>query len=444
MHTLDQLRAGELIGIRHLKLACGFTEFPREIMALADTLEILDLSGNALSELPDGLARFSKLRIIFCSDNQFTEVPEVLGRCPQLSMVGFKANLIRKVSGKALPSELRWLILTDNKIETLPHEIGHCNRLQKLMLAGNHLQSLPDALANCKRLELLRIAANQLSELPLWLLSMPRLAWLAYSGNPFGAELENKKLMASSVTDIPWQALEIGALLGEGASGFIHRADYQDTNASYGVAVKLFKGAVTSDGLPRSEMAAAVSAGQHPNLIKVLGRVDGHPSETSGLVMGLIGAEFKNLAAPPSFESCTRDVYPASTRFDLPVVLQLALGVADAARHLHNQGILHGDLYGHNILHCGQGRALIGDFGAASFYLPDGSAIAQGLERLEVRAFGCVLEELIDRCHLAPDGSNVLNLLDDLKSACLSDEHGHRPLFDEITQRLIAASNAMD
>lgn len=52
MHTLDQLRSGELIGSRHLKIACGLTHFPPEIFSLADSLEVLDLYCNALAELP--------------------------------------------------------------------------------------------------------------------------------------------------------------------------------------------------------------------------------------------------------------------------------------------------------------------------------------------------------------------------------------------------------
>jgi Leucine-rich repeat (LRR) protein len=105
--TLDQLLAGQLTGMQRLKLACGLSEFPRQIFDLADTLEILDLSGNALSSLPDDLPRLHKLRILFCSDNQFTALPEVIGQCRQLSMVGFKANRIRTVSGKSLPPTLR-------------------------------------------------------------------------------------------------------------------------------------------------------------------------------------------------------------------------------------------------------------------------------------------------------------------------------------------------
>lgn len=116
MHTLEQLRRGELTGIQRLQLRCGLTEFPREIFELADSLEILDLSGNQLSALPDDLPRLHKLRVIFCSDNPFTELPEVLGQCQKLSMVGFKANRIARVSPKALPPLLRWLILTDNAL----------------------------------------------------------------------------------------------------------------------------------------------------------------------------------------------------------------------------------------------------------------------------------------------------------------------------------------
>ena len=179
MHTLEQLRNGELKGLQRLQLRCGLTEFAREIFDLADSLEILDLSGNQLSALPDDLPRLHKLRVIFCSDNPFTELPEVLGQCTQLSMVGFKVNRIANVSPKALPPQLRWLILTDNMLTTLPAEIGQCTHMQKLMLAGNQLRTLPPELANCTHLELLRISANQLTELPDALLQLPRLTWLA-------------------------------------------------------------------------------------------------------------------------------------------------------------------------------------------------------------------------------------------------------------------------
>ncbi|MFM0300826.1 leucine-rich repeat-containing protein kinase family protein [Paraburkholderia sediminicola] len=432
--TLEQLRAGQLAGTRRLKLACGLSEFPCEIFDLADTLEILDLSGNALSALPDDFPRLSKLRVIFASDNPFTELPEVLGQCAQLSMVGFKANRIRNVSGKSLPPLLRWLILTDNEIEALPPEIGACTQLQKLMLAGNQLRTLPEELAACSRLELLRLAANQLSGLPAWLLRLPRLSWLAFAGNPFSEALETAALIDTPITDIQWDALKLEQQLGEGASGVIYRAALlaRHDDASRPVAVKLFKGAVTSDGLPDCEMAACIRAGDHPNLIPVVGKVKDHPADAHGLVMELIDPQFTNLAGPPSLESCTRDVYGTDTRFASASVLGIAYGVASAACHLHRQGVMHGDLYAHNILHGGQGRALLGDFGAASFYATGDRDASTALQRLEVRAYGCLLEELIDRCDWLDSDADIAAKLVALKENCLSDDIGNRPLFDEI------------
>ncbi len=436
--TLEQLRAGQLAGTRQLKLACGLSEFPREIFDLADTLEILDLSGNALTSLPDDLPRLGKLRILFASDNPFTELPEVLGQCSQLSMVGFKANRIRKVSGTSLPPLLRWLILTDNEIESLPPEIGACAQLQKLMLAGNRLRTLPEELAACSRLELLRLAANQLSALPTWLPRLPRLSWLAFAGNPFSEALETAALVDTPIADIRWNELELEQQLGEGASGVIYRAALASHHdeAKRPVAVKLFKGAVTSDGLPDCEMAACIRAGDHPNLIPVVGKVKDHPADAHGLVMELIDPQFTNLAGPPSLESCTRDVYGADTRFDLASALSIAYGMASAACHLHRQGVMHGDLYAHNILHSGQGRALLGDFGAASFYTADDRDLSTALQRLEVRAYGCLLEELIDRCDWLDAQAHLAAKLVALKEHCLSADVRNRPLFDEIASVL--------
>ena len=65
-----------------------------------------------------------------------------------------------------------------------------------------------------------------------------------------------------------------------------------------------------------------------------------------------------------------------------------------AAAQLHSRGILHGDLYAHNILWNPRGDCLLGDFGAASFY-PESAS--RSFESIEVRAFGHLLGELLAR-----------------------------------------------
>jgi len=427
--TLLQLRAGQLAGAQRLDLCGGLSSFPREIFDLADSLEVLNLSGNALTSLPDDLPRLHRLRVIFASDNPFTSLPAVLGQCPQLEMVGFKSCQIRHVPAAALPPRLRWLILTDNQLTQLPDALGQRPQLQKLMLAGNALARLPDTLADSQRLELLRISANQFSTLPDWLLRLPRLAWLAIGGNPLTTEPT-----PPDATPIQWRDLQLQQVLGEGASGVIHQALHQAPGPAPArtVAVKLFKGAMTSDGWPHSELAACLAAGAHPHLIPVAGPLAGY--HTAGLVMERIAPRFSTLAGPPSLASCSRDVYAPGTRFSPATIQRIARGAASAVAHLHARGLLHGDLYGHN-LQCdlgegGDGHCLLGDMGAAAF-LPADPALAQALQRLEVRAFGCLLEEL-----LAHADGPVPAAWTALRDACLQPQVAARPPMAQVLELL--------
>jgi hypothetical protein len=432
MQTLEQLNSGQLAGTTKLKLSCGLTEFPKEILALAETLEYLDLTGNKLSALPKDFGNFKKLKIAFFSDNEFTEFPKVLAECPELEMVGFKANKLSSVPENSLPVNLRWLILTNNQIEEIPKSIGNCLRMQKLMLAGNKLTTLPSEMAACRNLELLRISANKISELPAWLLSLPRLSWLAFAGNPCSTPPRTNV----NLPRISWPDLELEEQLGEGASGIISKAKSQTQEETKTVAVKVFKGEVTSDGLPADEMLACSLAGEHPNLVKVLGEISDHPKQKQGLVLELIPSGFKNLGNPPSFQTCTRDTYPEGTVFTLKEVLNIVRGIASALTLLHEQGIMHGDLYAHNILVNKAAKPLLGDFGAATVFNKNNKPLAMALQLLEIRAFGCLLEDLLNFVEPNNTDHKILEQLNKLKWECVNENPAKRPDFNTIKSRL--------
>jgi len=333
-----------------------------ELFTLADSLEILDLSNNQLSSLPDNLADLHHLKILFCSQNLFTEVPTVLARCPKLEMIGFKSNQISHFPENALPLNTRWLILTDNQISQLPDSIGDLSRLQKCALSGNQIAHIPKHIADCQSLELLRISANQLNALPEALLSLPKLSWLAFSGNPLcqtnsQANSPKESRLPACVTQEDIQLFE---LIGEGASGLIHRAkwhsDYATPRKAKGIivekniAVKLFKGTVTSDGYPKDELQTCLQAGKHPNLVEMLAALTSTPntSDTAsmesaaphyrGMVMQLIPKKFFNLGEPPSLQTCTRDTFKADASLTATSVLTILTQVADTLAHLHQQG----------------------------------------------------------------------------------------------------------
>ncbi|HEX5739262.1 MAG TPA: leucine-rich repeat-containing protein kinase family protein [Hydrogenophaga sp.] len=441
MHTLEQLRSGALSGTRRLDLSCDLTVLPPEVLDLADTLEVLNLTGNRLSALPPDLGRLRKLRIIFCSSNAFTELPEVLGDCADLEMVGFKANRIANVPSAALPPKLRWLILTDNAIDRLPEELGQRPAMQKLMLAGNRLSALPAGLADAHSLELLRLSANRFTELPRWLTRLPRLAWLAVAGNPLGWQ----HAQAQGLPRVAWHRLRLVDRLGEGASGHIHRVHIDTEGAEdQTLALKLFKGSVTSDGLPEHEIAACAAAGHHPALCTPVAELADHPDGTPGLLMPIMPPELQNLAGPPSFQSCTRDVYPEGFAMDARAALRVSNHMAHALAHLHRRGVMHGDFYAHNILwNSANGDAMLSDFGGASVLPDDQPELRRELLALDVRALGCLLEELA--AHEKRDaaaGATIITRMAGLAAACMNVDPAARPNLEEVVEALDALDSA--
>jgi hypothetical protein len=393
--TLEQLKSNlitpESLGSqKRLKLSDGLTEFPQELFELADYIEILDLGGNQLSDLPDDFYRFKHLKILFLTDNLFEHIPPVLAQCEKLEMIAFKSNRVKTVAEGCLPLSTNWLILTNNQIEVLPNSIGQLTKLRKLALAGNFLTSLPDSMANCSELELVRLSANRLISIPDWLLSLPKLSWLGFSGNPVCDTLDTPK---NTIINVPLDSLVFNHQIGEGASGVIHHAHWRKPKNDEPVAVKLFKGEVTSDGYPRDEIECCLKTGEHENLIRVVARID--DDKQLGLVMDLIPSDFKNLGLPPSLQSCTRDTFEPNASLTSNALLNISVQMADTLLHLHQQGVSHGDIYAHNTMYNTKNHIIFGDFGAATNLEALNYDQRMKIQLIEARALGCFLDDLL-------------------------------------------------
>ena len=394
MHTLSQLKSGELSGIRRLTLSENLRTFPFDILSLADSLEILDLSNNQLSSLPVEITQLKKLKVIFASNNLFETLPEVLGQCNNLEMLGFKSNKINHVPENALPPKLRWLILTENQISQLPDSLCERPRLQKLALAGNCLTQLPKNMGRLTSLELVRISANQLMECPDQLLDLPRLAWFAFAGNPFSRADEHSQ----SVPEISSSSYTLQQVLGQGASGVISKAQWNQPQEVFqdDIAVKVFKGEVTSDGYPEDELQACLKVGGHANLVRSLAQVneDGYLA----LIMSLIPAHYKNLGLPPDFQTCTRDTFPLGFTLPIEKIAHIVTQMENVFAHLHSKQVCHGDLYAHNTLIDDEANIIFGDFGAATMYHMLNEEQQAKIKKIEHRALHYFIGDLLDVC----------------------------------------------
>jgi tRNA A-37 threonylcarbamoyl transferase component Bud32 len=392
------------------------------------TITKLDLFQAGLTSLPSSLGQdLPNLSILFCMKNKFEEVPEVIGQCPNLQMVSFKSNQIKSIHPEALQPQMRWLILTDNKIASLPSTIGRCTKLQKFMLSGNLIEQLPKEIASCHNLELIRLASNRLAEPPMELLNLPKLSWVALSDNPFlslgsqNGTMNDKEIHLDLFEDEHLDNAALGIELGKGASGITRKyttlISQNGNETMEEVAVKEYSATITSDGNPQEERKVSMVASSLgcSSLVKVFGR-----TKNGNLIMELL-QNYNVLANPPSMESCSRDVYDEEMRGRitekraLAIVEQLLISLMK----LHDVGICHGDFYGHNILISDEDeeRVWLTDFGAAFFY-DKGSPYGKAIERVESRAFGHLVAELASALPSSSSENDVKEMLSQFALSC--------------------------
>jgi hypothetical protein len=178
--------------------------------------------------------------------------------------------------------------------------------------------------------------------------------------------------------------------------------------------------------------------GNHTSFVGIIGRILDHPDGKLGLVVPLLNtAEFEVLGGPPSFDSITRDTYKENQWFQVDFTLNLLKNTVSACEYLHSIGILHGDVYAHNILTKKAGDALLTDFGASTFLLEKFSPEERLLlEKIEVRAFGCLIEDLLTRLSVNKHNEDFIPRLDRLLQKCMRPLVSDRPTFCELRQIL--------
>lgn len=183
--------------------------------------------------------------------------------------------------------------------------------------------------------------------------------------------------------------------------------------------------------------------GEHPSFIPVLGRLVNAPNNQMGLVLPLVSTtDFTILGNPPSFDSITRDTFKPGTSFSLSFIVRCLRGIASGCQHLHGAvSLMHGDLYAHNILVNEAGdQPLLTDFGAASFKCGDDVSFTEEevlcLEGIEVRAFGCLIEDLVSRVEEGDRNKRGVSELTSIQCRCFDENVLSRPRFSELVELL--------
>ncbi|KAJ9142334.1 Leucine-rich repeat-containing protein 40 [Pleurostoma richardsiae] len=192
-----------------------------------ENLEILDLHGNNLTGLPQGLENSSKLRILNISENNFESIPfyilarlpitELLARknklsgvlidnsteeLPHLQILDISSNqitqLISPTEGRsiALPAVTQ-LCLSMNRLQSLP-DVSFFTNLITLTADENSINAIPEGFTKLTGLRSVDFSSNDIRVIPAEIARMDNLAMLRLSGNP----LRDKKFVSMATDDL--------------------------------------------------------------------------------------------------------------------------------------------------------------------------------------------------------------------------------------------------
>ncbi|RZL35202.1 MAG: leucine-rich repeat domain-containing protein, partial [Pedobacter sp.] len=138
----------------------------KEIIALIQSLEELDLSNKKLESLHENFYLLSNLKELNLSNNNFTELPESLNQLDLQTLI-FKNNQLCNLPQSFFKlKNLCRLFLNDNKFTEAPELLGDLEKLTSLELSNNNLSSLPNSYKNLTELTYFSIANNKFDLFP--------------------------------------------------------------------------------------------------------------------------------------------------------------------------------------------------------------------------------------------------------------------------------------
>ncbi|XP_042115141.2 DISP complex protein LRCH3 isoform X24 [Peromyscus maniculatus bairdii] len=149
-------------------------EFPRGAANhdLTDTTRA-DLSRNRLSEIPVETCHFVSLESLNLYQNCIRYIPEAILNLQALTFLNISRNQLSTLPVHLCNLPLKVLIASNNKLVSLPEEIGHLRHLTELDVSCNEIQTVPSQIGNLEALRDFNVRRNHLIRLPEELAEVP-------------------------------------------------------------------------------------------------------------------------------------------------------------------------------------------------------------------------------------------------------------------------------
>ena len=160
---------------------------PQSLELLANTIEVIDLSKNELTAIPEFLYECTALKRLNLSENQISEVHLQIDKWQQIEVIKLSSNKLTSLPASLSKlSNVRALYLNSNELdfEGIPKSIGKLANLEIFSAGFNQLETVPEGITRCGKLRKLLINNNKLITLPAGIHFMPELKEMDVRNNP--------------------------------------------------------------------------------------------------------------------------------------------------------------------------------------------------------------------------------------------------------------------
>jgi internalin A len=174
-----------LTNLRYLDLDRNKLQFMPNEIGLLTNLKQLKLSENYLRSVPKEIGSLLKLKSLHVCENKLKSVPQEIGLLTSLltlelhsnklqsiphlpislSCLALNYNQLESIEGMTKSINLRFVYACNNKLKSIPKEIGLLTNLRDLYLSSNQLQSIPSELVSLPNLSELSIHSNDLESI---------------------------------------------------------------------------------------------------------------------------------------------------------------------------------------------------------------------------------------------------------------------------------------
>ncbi|XP_072902267.1 leucine-rich repeat and calponin homology domain-containing protein 1 isoform X2 [Hemitrygon akajei] len=177
--ALAEAAGAGILGLSGRKLK----EFPRSVTGhdLSDTVQA-DLSKNRLSEIPMEVCHFISLEMLNLYHNCIRVIPDTVINLQALTNLNLSRNQLSTLPLCICALPLKVLVVSNNKLVSLPEDIGQLKCLMELDVSCNEITVLPQQMGQLRSLRELNVRRNYLQILPEELADLP-LVKLDFSCN---------------------------------------------------------------------------------------------------------------------------------------------------------------------------------------------------------------------------------------------------------------------